>query len=50
MWVFPKKLMVYNGSKPLLKWDDFGGFPPIFGNIHLLSWIYYVELLGSDYV
>ena len=37
MWVFPKivgfppKWMVYIG-KPLLKWDDLGGTPIIFGN------------------
>ena len=30
------KWMVYNG-KPLLKWDDLGGFPIIFGNTHMFT-------------
>jgi len=38
-WVFPKgvytpKWMVYLVENPI-KMDDLGGYPPIFGNIHM---------------
>ncbi len=41
IWVFPKiggkppKWMVKIMENPMNKWDDLGGFPPIFGNIHI---------------
>ena len=41
IWVFPKirdttpKWMVKIVENPILKWDDLGGKPTIFGNIHL---------------
>ena len=40
IWVFPKigkhpKMDGENNGKTLLKWDDLGGKPTIFGNIHI---------------
>ncbi len=34
--IYPPKWMVKIMEKPMNKWDDLGGFPPIFGNIHIL--------------
>ena len=40
MWVFPKigdpKMDGENNGNPYFLMDDLGGYPPIFGNIHVL--------------
>ena len=41
--ILPPKWMVKIMERPMNKWDDLGGFPPIFGNIHISNICFFLK-------
>ena len=41
------KWMVYFMESPMNKWDDLGGFPPIFGNTQMVIFHCHVSFTGG---